>query len=106
MEIRLAAMADLPKIEEIYRGARQFMRESGNASQWGSAYPAKALLVSDIEGANLYAVLENEEILGVFYFRIGEDPTYVTINDGEWKNDLPYGVIHRIAVAENAHGKG
>ena len=106
MEIRLAAMADLPKIEEIYRGARQFMRESGNASQWGSAYPAKELLISDIEGANLYAVLENEEILGVFYFRIGEDPTYVTINDGEWKNDLPYGVIHRIAVAENAHGKG
>lgn len=106
MEIRLAAMSDLPKIEEIYAKAREFMRECGNGSQWGSSYPGRELLVSDIEGANLYTVSENCEILGVFFFKIGEDPTYLKIKDGAWKNNLGYGVIHRIAVAENAHGKG
>ena len=106
MEIRLATLSDLPRIEDIYREAREFMKTSGNASQWGTAYPERELLFSDIKASNLYTVVENEDILGVFYFRIGEDPTYLTINGGSWKNNLPYGVIHRIAVGKNAHGKG
>lgn len=106
MQIRRAALSDLPRIEDIYREAREFMKMSGNASQWGNTYPERKLLISDIESENLYVVFEKEEMLGVFYFRIGEDPTYRVIKDGEWKNDLPYGVIHRIAVSKNAHGKG
>jgi len=33
----------------------------------------------------------------VFFFAVGEDPTYRVIEDGAWLNDRPYGVIHRIA---------
>ena len=106
MEVKRADMTDLSMIEEIYETARNFMRNTGNSSQWGDGYPKKELIISDIESGNLYTVSENGSILAVFYFRIGEDPTYITIKDGAWKNDLPYGVIHRIAVAENAHGKG
>lgn len=106
MEIKRATMADIACIEDIYRGAREFMRMSGNASQWGDNYPSRELLLSDINGGYLYTVSENEGLLGVFYFRIGDDPTYLAISGGAWKNDLPYGVIHRIAVSENAHGKG
>ena len=106
MEIKRADMSNLSCIEEIYRNARSFMKINGNASQWGSVYPEKELIISDIKSGNLYTVSENEEILAVFYFKIGDDPTYAVIKDGEWKNSLPYGVIHRIAVAENAHGKG
>ena len=32
------------------------------------------------------------------------DPTYVTIYQGQWRNDAPYGVTHRICVA--AHQRG
>ena len=106
MEIKRAILSELSRIEDIYRGARDFMRMSGNASQWGDSYPSRELLIADISSANLYTVVENERILGVFYFRIGDDPTYLEIKDGTWKNDLPYGVIHRVAVSENAHGKG
>jgi hypothetical protein len=28
---------------------------------------------------------------------IGKDPTYAVIENGNWLNDEPYGVIHRIA---------
>ncbi len=51
-------------------------------------------------------ITEGNEIFGVFVYFFGVDKTYLEIYDGEWRNELPYGVIHRIAVAENAHGKG
>ena len=51
-----------------------------------------------------YVVEENNEIIGAFFFKIGIDPTYVNIHDGEWINDNEYGVIHRIAV--KYHGRG
>ena len=106
MEIRLANQSDLVNIDAIYESARKFMRDTGNPDQWSTHYPSVDLIKSDIESSNLYTVCENDEILAVFFFKIGEDPTYQIINGGKWKNDLPYGVIHRIAVAENAHGKG
>lgn len=106
MEIRFAKASDIEKIEAIYENARKFMRDTGNPDQWSTHYPSPDLIRRDIENGNLYTVCENDEILAVFFFKIGEDPTYLKISGGKWKNDLPYGVIHRIAVAENAHGKG
>jgi len=46
----------------------------------------------------LLHVIEDEKgIHGVFYFYIGEDPTYGEIEDGAWHYDATYGTIHRIA---------
>jgi len=106
MEIKLASMSDLSVIKSIYESARAFMENTGNGSQWGKTYPPEELLISDIKEENLYTVRENNEILAVFFFKIGQDKTYLRIKDGAWKNDLPYGVIHRIAVSDSAHGKG
>ena len=48
---------------------------------------------------------ENGELVGVFAFIIGPDPTYAEIWDGDgWLNDEPYGTIHRIA--SNGKTKG
>ena len=106
MEIRLAETSDIEAVENIYAYARAFMRECGNAHQWGTDYPPRETLTDDIKCGNLYVACDNDEILAVFFFKIGEDKTYLRIRDGGWKNDLPYGVIHRIAVSENAKGKG
>ena len=95
IRIRNAKSEDLDEIMEIYRRARLFMAESGNPSQWGGEYPSRNLLEQDILHSRLF-VCEKEEILGVFAFIIGEDPTYLKI-DGKWLNDEPYGTIHRIA---------
>lgn len=40
--IRHAAESDLPRILEIYDIARQFMRQSGNMTQWINGYPSEA----------------------------------------------------------------
>jgi hypothetical protein len=96
-QIRTAIIEDLPRIEEIYAYARRFMAETGNPNQWGKKNPPTDVLVEDIHRGDLFVVENNTGIHGVFYFLIGEDPTYLFIEDGHWLSDQPYGTIHRIA---------
>ena len=104
MLIRNTTHADIDAVMEIYQAARQFMRECGNANQWGNGHPARELIESDIENKTGYVVEENGEIIGAFFFKIGDDPTYQKIYNGEWIRGGEYGVIHRIAV--KYHGRG
>lgn len=95
-QVRQAVVSDLPRIEEIYRFARQFMEDHGNPNQWGKTNPPTKQLLQDIEQGDLYVITDKTGIHGVFYFFLGEDPTYGII-DGQWRCDSPYGTIHRIA---------
>ena len=106
MEIRLAEYRELGAILDIYEEARAFMRMSGNLEQWAGGYPPRETLVSDIENSRLFVACEENEILGVFCFFVGEDPTYKRIFGGEWKAGGEYGVIHRIAISDKARGRG
>ena len=95
--IRKAQMTDLPEIGEIYAHARKFMAETGNPNQWGTKHPPVSALEADIKRGELYVLTDADGIHGVFYFVVGDDPTYAKIMDGSWFNDSPYGTIHRIA---------
>lgn len=96
-QLRNAKQEDLLRIQEIYAYARDFMKKTGNPNQWRNNHPPLETLKKDIERRLLF-VLENETgIHGVFYFYIGEDPTYHFIENGTWRSDAPYGTIHRIA---------
>jgi RimJ/RimL family protein N-acetyltransferase len=104
IHFRTATLDDLPEILPIYENARAFMRRSGNPNKWRSHHPAVETLMEDIEKEQLYLCMEQEKIAAVFCYFRGIDPTYVTIYEGQWCNDEPYGVIHRIAVANPGHG--
>jgi len=104
MIIRPATVADAKAANEIYDSARGFMRETGNLGQWTLAYPGLDDILSGIEDGTSYVCVEGEEIVGTFYFRVGEDPTYIVIYDGEWKNADTYAAVHRVAV--KYHGRG
>lgn len=95
--VRKAESADLPVIEKIYAYARDFMASTGNPNQWGTSHPPVDQLRDDIRQGRLFAVCGEDGIHGVFYFWIGEDPTYDKIYDGAWHRKDPYGTIHRIA---------
>lgn len=103
MTIRNITHKDLDKVLKIYAAARKRMKDGGNFSQWKDSHPKRELILSDIENKTGYVLEEGGEILGVFAFILGNDPTYDYI-EGEWKNDLPYGTIHRIARAEKGCG--
>ena len=106
MIVRKADFNDLQDILTIYDSARQFMSAAGNPTQWGKKNPPPERTEQDVNENNLYVVEDDGNILAVFYYTFADDPTYAVIYDGEWLNDLPYGVIHRIAVSDNARGKG
>lgn len=105
MIIRPATAADVNAAAEIYDNARKFMSENGNPKQWSGDYPNGYDVEAGIEKGTSY-VCENEgEIVATFHFDTNaDDPSYHKIYDGRWKNDLPYAVIHRIAV--KYHGRG
>ena len=103
--IRLATLKDIDRILEIYAIARRFMASTGNPNQWpDDSYPSRELLIEDIALGRLYCLEEAKMIEGVFMFSTEKDPTYSVIVDGEWPNDEPYGVIHRIASSGRVKG--
>ena len=107
MQIRMLSINDVPECERIYREAREFMRASGNDKQWTGGYPTIDIINSDIDKGRLFGVFDGEEQVGVFCFFVGEDETYKRIYDGEWlTSSEEYGVIHRIAISNAAHGLG
>lgn len=102
--IRVATFADLPRILDIYAEAREFMRQNGNPNQWWDYHPAESILRDDIPKRQLYICEQDGNIGAVFAYIQGPDPTYIRIEDGQWLNDEPYGVIHRIAVCHRGQG--
>ena len=106
MNIRKANCKDLEEIRLIYQSARKFMSDNGNPNQWGNNNPPLSRTKEDLRENNLYVVEDDKDILAVFFYKYGDDPTYKIIHQGNWLNNSPYGVIHRIAVSDKARGKG
>jgi len=108
--IRKSNENDLERIMEIYAYARGQMAKTGNPNQWGPTnWPPESLIRRDIEEGNSY-VCENDdgEVTGTFYYKFGKDiePGYMDITDGEWTDDSPYGVVHRVASDGSEKGIG
>ena len=101
--IRLANINDLTDVLAIYDRARNFMRESGNPNQWKSAYRSQDIVINDILTSQLYLIVDNDRIDGIFMLAKGPDATYAVI-DGAWNNDNEYYVIHRVASAGTRKG--
>lgn len=107
MKIRHSSTNDLKHIMEIIHYAQRYLA-SLNIDQWQDGYPNEAQIRKDIENKESYIVENDEqEIIATFMLTTTGEPTYTTIN-GEWLTNTTttYGVIHRIAVAENCTNKG
>ncbi len=96
MAIRTAKFDEIEEILAVYGKARRYMAESGNPLQWGSIYPPRELVESDISGGNLFVLEHDGKIYGVFAFFPQGDSVYDCI-EGSWLNDLPHAAIHRVA---------
>lgn len=105
MLIRRTELEDLSQVMEIYEYARNFMRAQGNTTQWIDGYPSEELIRQEIEeGHSFVCTDELGGIVGTFCFILGDDPTYEHIYEGDWLNDEPYGVVHRLATAGKQRG--
>ncbi len=102
--IRHAQAEDMDTILGIYTVARRYMADHGNKTQWAGSYPDRQTLTRDIQNRQLFVCVEGGAIHGVFAFIIGPDATYARIENGAWKNDAPYGTIHRVASDGKTRG--
>ena len=105
-EIRLATMADVPVILRLIEEARGIMRSCGNVNQWIDVYPSRETVENDINNGHCYLCVErgSGEIVASFAFIPGPEPTYKEIYEGQWLDDKPYHVVHRLASTAASHG--
>ena len=52
---------------------------------------------ADLENGVLYVAENGGGIVGTFVMMPGPDATYAYMENGSWRTESPYGVIHRIA---------
>ncbi len=104
MLIRKTEEKDIAAAADIYAEAREYMKSRGNPDQWRDGYPSAKEIREDMTEGASYVCEDGGEVVAVFYYKEVDDPTYLNIFKGEWKNALPYAVIHRIAVKH--HGRG
>lgn len=102
--IRTAEATDLPVIMQLVASAKAIMRKSGNMNQWNNGYPSEEIILEDINDGCCRIIMHDDTAVGSFVIKAGPDPTYSNIYDGQWLNDEPYHVIHRITSSEDAHG--
>lgn len=103
--IRPATAQDIPRMLQLVAQAQAYFCAAG-IDQWQDGYPNAAVLQADIAKGASYIIEENGCILATFMAGCEEDPNYAHI-DGAWRtHTMPYAVLHRIAVEENAKGKG
>lgn len=103
--IRHSTINDLPVILSLRDQAREIMRSYGNMNQWPKGYPLQEKFENDIQQGHSYVMTDAAGlIVGTFAFIPGPDITYQVIYDGQWLNDEPYYVIHRIASTPDSHG--
>lgn len=107
LQIRKATLDDLDRLMEIFEEARRFMCRTGNPNQWINGYPQRELIQEEIEASHCYVcVTKDGRAVATFCFIQGPDPTYARIENGEWRDDSPYYVIHRLASDGSCKGIG
>ena len=103
--IRKSTMDDLPVILNLRDQAREIMRSYGNTFQWPDGYPRDDMFQKDIELGGSHVMLdETGKIVGTFALLPSPEVTYNVIYNGQWLNNEPYYVIHRIASTPGSHG--
>lgn len=104
MIIRKNEEKDIESILSLFNMARKYFKDN-NINQWQGPYPDRIDIIEDIKVGISY-VVEMDEVVGTFVLSFEEDPNYITLVKGQWLNDNPYGVIHRVVVRNDLKGSG
>ncbi len=105
--IRKADYKDLDAVLEVIQDAKDLFK-SKNSLQWQdkNGYPNRKTMEKDVADGALYVSVTDGKVTAVCSLgRFGE-PTYNSIYEGQWLNDHPYYVIHRLAVKKEFYGRG
>jgi len=103
MQIRLATEQDLPGVMAIVGEVIDEMAELGNP-QWNRSYPKRDRFELDIENEALFIAVDDDQcVIGFVTLDDEQPPAYEWV---EWTMTPPCLVMHRMAVAQTARGRG
>lgn len=101
--IRKTRCTDADRVSVIIDEARKYFA-SVNNPQWQDGYPNRDTILQDVRDGCGYVLEEDGYVIGTAALIEGPDPDYGYI-EGQWLNDEPYYVIHRIAVDMRFKGR-
>lgn len=79
--------------------------------QWQGGYPHRAVVEADVERGDSYVVEDGGAVVATAMIGFAGERDYDRIEEGAWltpctSEDPSYGVVHRVAVASDAKGRG
>jgi len=101
--VRNATSGDMDAIGEIYEAARQYMKDTGNPTQWGDDYPEVDAICEHMAKGDMYVVERDGEVCGAFAYIVGVERCYLEI-EGKWLYEGEYGTIHMMASGGTEKG--
>ena len=109
MLVRKSVEQDIDRIMEVLADGRAAIATLG-IDQWQAGYPFRNTIEADVAAGMSYVVEDEDTVVGTFMMTYEGEPTYDVI-EGAWltasDSAAPrYACIHRIAVADEARGKG
>ncbi len=105
IQYRLADKRDIPQILSIIRQAQESIKKLG-IGQWQDGYPNQKIFEADIQKDQCYVFVSKKQIAGVMVVSFEAEECYSAISGDGWRSDRPYGVLHRVAVADSMRGCG
>jgi GNAT superfamily N-acetyltransferase len=101
---RKAEQVDIERIWQIILQAKEQMRRM-SSRQWQDGYPAIENIASDIENGYGHVLSGDNTVIAYGAVIFDGEPAYSHIQ-GRWLTDLPYVVVHRLAVADEVKNRG
>ncbi|MDR0834227.1 MAG: GNAT family N-acetyltransferase [Candidatus Symbiothrix sp.] len=101
---RKAEVADTERIWQIILQAKEQMRLR-NSRQWQDGYPAMETIVDDIKKDYGYVLCLKNDVIAYGSVIFTGEPAYDALQ-GNWLSNLPYVVVHRLAVADEVKNRG
>lgn len=95
---------DLQTATALIEQAKVFLRENG-VDQWQTGYPNEGAIAGDLQRGEGYVMEAEGQVRGYACISFAGEPCYNDL-EGKWLSDLPYGVVHRMAIDDVCKGKG
>lgn len=104
IRLKMAGTEDAEFAMKCINDAKRHLKQQG-IDQWQKGYPDQACIEQDIRRGKGFLLEEEGFLLGYLCIDFDGEPAYEHLN-GEWQNSGDYVVVHRMAFADEARGKG
>lgn len=98
MKVRPAKQSDIEEVMDCVKRLKKEYFERYEIPQWQGDYPSEATFVADMEAGRLFVMHMGDCLVGFVCVGFEPDPCYAVIENGSWKHDGEYAVVHRLGV--------